>query len=195
METKCLEAITVYGASSRRIAPVFTDAARELGAEIARSGRLLVCGGGQTGVMGAAIDGALSAGGEAIGVLPQFMVDRNWNHPGLARMIATPDMHHRKRTMASLASAVIACPGGIGTFEELTEIITWRKLGLWSGNIVILNVDGYYDFLLSMFDSAIRHKFMSDADRDLWNIALTPSEAVRMACRPFEKVTEIRPKS
>lgn len=194
MESQCLNAITVYGASSRRIAPVYTDAAFALGEEIARAGRPLVCGGGKTGVMGAAIDGALAAGGEAIGVLPQFMVDRGWDHPGLTRMIAMPDMHRRKQTMAALASGMVACPGGVGTFEELMEIITWRKLGLWSGNIVILNVDGYYDPIIAMFDSAIRLDFMSEDDSSLWTLASTPAEAVELACCPYEKATEIRPK-
>ena len=194
MESQCLNAITVYGASSQRIATIFTDAAFALGAEIARAGRPLVCGGGRTGVMGAAIDGALSAGGEAIGVLPRFMVDRGWNHPGLTRLIAMPDMHRRKQTMATLASGVIACPGGVGTFEELMEIITWRKLGLWSGNIVILNVDRYYDPIIAMLSSAIRLDFMKEEDSSLWAIASTPAEAVRLACAPFEKATDIRPK-
>lgn len=194
MDSRCLNAITVYGASSRRISSVYTDAAFALGVEIARAGRPLVCGGGQTGVMGAAIDGALSAGGEAIGVLPQFMVDRGWDHPGLHRMIAMPDMHQRKQTMAALASAVIACPGGVGTFEELMEIITWRKLGLWSGNIVILNIDGYYDPILKMFELAIEQQFMHSDDSSLWAVAYNPVQAVTLACLPFEEATEIRPK-
>ncbi|MDE7125567.1 MAG: LOG family protein, partial [Muribaculaceae bacterium] len=90
-------------------------------------------------------------------------------------------------TMARLASAVVACPGGIGTFEELMEIITWRDLGLWNGNIVILNTDGYYDPLLHMLAKAAEENFMRSAGPELWSVAHTPEEAVRLALRPTEE--------
>lgn len=195
MYTDCINAITVYGASSRRINPAYLDAARELGRQIARAGRTLVCGGGQTGVMGAAIDGAIECGGTAVGVLPRFMVERGWEHPALSKMIVAEDMHSRKLTMASLASAAVACPGGVGTFEELMEIITWRKLGLWSGNVVILNTGGYYAPLLDMLDKAIREDFMHPDDIHLWHVAATPAEALRLATLPTEPVREFTPKS
>ena len=125
-DTSEARAIVVYGASSEDIKQEYKDAARETGKLIAEAGCALVCGGGRQGLMKAAIDGALDAGGEAIGVLPQFMIDNNWQHPGLTRMIATASMHERKHTMAMMAVAAIACPGGCGTFEELLEIITSR---------------------------------------------------------------------
>lgn len=170
--------ITVYGASSRRIDCRFIDAARHLGELIGRSGYTLVCGGGHTGVMGAAIDGVLSEGGEAVGILPAFMVERKWQHPGLTRMVSTSTMHERKSRMVEDACSIVACPGGVGTIEELMEIITWRKLGLWDGHIVILNVDGYYDPLLQMLHKGIEYDFMRSDDAGLWHVAATPEEAV-----------------
>ena len=100
------------------------------------------------GLMGAVTEGAIQAGGTAIGVLPQFMLDRGWNHPSLTTTIATPDMHARKHTMADMSRGAIALPGGIGTFEEMFEIITWRQLELYTGPMVIGNFMGFYDILL-----------------------------------------------
>lgn len=138
-------AVTVYGASSDQIDPCYKEAAYELGRRIAEAGCSLVCGGGKAGLMKAAIDGAVDAGGEAIGVLPHFMVENAWQYQRLTSMIDTPDMHSRKHTMARMSCAAIACPGGCGTFEELMEIITWRQLNLYRGQVVILNTAGYYD--------------------------------------------------
>ncbi len=183
-EVTCIGGITVYGASSDRIDSIYTDAARALGQEIARAGPPLVCGGGRYGIMGAATEGVLAAGGEAIGVIPGFMVERGWENPALSKMIVTDGMHSRKKTMATLSIAAIACPGGIGTFEELTEIITWRELGLWSGNIVILDTDGYYTPLLEMLGKAASLGFMRSGHQALWSVAHTPEEAVKMALMP-----------
>lgn len=175
------ECITVYCASSVTIDPVYFDAARELGAEIARRGMTLVTGAGSMGLMGAVNDAAMAAGGVTVGVIPQFMVDRGWHHKGLSRLEITDSMHSRKELMASLSRAAIALPGGIGTLEELLEIITWRQLGLYDGNVVIFNVGGYYDNLLAMLDTAISQNFMKADHRELWSVASTASEAVDQA--------------
>lgn len=131
--------------------------------------------------MGAAIDGAQAAGGVTIGILPQFMIDRGWNHPDLTQTISVADMHTRKAEMARLARLVVALPGGIGTFEELMEIITWRQLGLWAGEIWILNTLGYYDPILAMFRRAEEMGFMrkaaaAEAPDELFHVASTPEE-------------------
>lgn len=178
MEQSITDAICVYGASSSRIDPIYKDAARQTGQLIAMSGCPLVCGGGRGGLMAQAIEGANSKGGLTIGVLPQFMIDRQWQHPDLGRMIATPDMHRCKQTMASMSRAVIALPGGIGTLEELLEIITWRQLGLYNGNITILNTAGYYDPLIAMLERTIDQHFMRQGSHNLWHLASTPEEAV-----------------
>ena len=188
-DTSEARAIVVYGASSEDIKQEYKDAARETGKLIAEAGCALVCGGGRQGLMKAAIDGALDAGGEAIGVLPQFMIDNNWQHPGLTRMIATASMHERKHTMAMTAVAAIACPGGCGTFEELLEIITWRQLNLYRGQVVILNTDGYYDPMLQMFDRAIEQGFMHADHKRLFTVATTAAEAVAAALQPVDPRT------
>ncbi|MDE6367808.1 MAG: TIGR00730 family Rossman fold protein, partial [Muribaculaceae bacterium] len=141
----------------------------------------LVTGAGSMGLMGAVNDAAIAVGGTTIGIIPQFMVDRGWHHRGLSKLEITDSMHSRKEMMAELSQAAIALPGGIGTFEELLEIITWRQLGLYGGNIVIFNVNGYYDNLLAMLDTAINQHFMKADHRQLWSVANTASEAVDMA--------------
>ncbi len=180
------ESITVYGASSENIDAIYKEEAFELGRLIALSGHPLVCGGGKAGLMKAAIEGAIQAGGVTIGVLPEFMVERNWQHPSLTEMISTPDMHSRKRTMAQMSIAAIACPGGCGTLEELMEIITWRQLNLYRGRVVILNTGGYYDPLLDMLDRTIDSGFMRDDHKTLWEVSETPAEALALALKKLE---------
>lgn len=183
--TRKIPAITVYGASSRNIDSLYFEAARAVGAAAARAGAAIVDGGGATGLMGAVNDGCLEVGGTAIGVIPRFMNDRGWAHPGLSQLNVTDDMHSRKAMMASLATGIIALPGGVGTMEELLEIITWRKLNLFFGNIVILNTAGYWDNMLAMLNHAVGCGFMkSGSDERLWTVTDDPEEAVRIALTP-----------
>lgn len=179
-------AVTVYGASSPLVARKYKEAAFALGQALAEAGMDVVSGGGREGLMAAVIDGALGAGGRAIGVLPGFMVDRGWNHPALSEMITVDTMHERKRTMASLSRAAVALPGGCGTFEELLEIITWRQLGLYQGHVVILNVEGYYDPLIGMLDRSIAEHFMNDDHRKLWYVTDSVADAVARIAKPVE---------
>ena len=172
--------VVVYGASSADTEKVFVDAAFELGGLIARSGKRLVSGAGSTGLMAAVENGALDAGGVSIGIIPQFMVDNGWLHEGLTEVIITPTMHERKNRMAQMADAVVALPGGTGTFEELFEIITWKMLGLFVKPIIILNTDNYYDPLLDMLDRTAQRHFMNPVFKKLWAVAKTPEEAIRL---------------
>ena len=174
------ETIVVYGASSADAEKVFVDAAYQLGGLIAKAGKRLVSGAGSTGLMAAVENGALDAGGVSIGIIPQFMVDNGWLHEGLTETIITPTMHERKNRMAQMADAVIALPGGTGTFEELFEIITWKMLGLFVKPIVILNTDNYYDPLLQMLERTSDRHFMNPVFRRLWAVAQTPDEAIRL---------------
>lgn len=135
--------ICVYCASSNKVADIYGETAYELGALLAKEGITVVTGAGGIGLMRKVEDGALDNGGKAIGVIPQFMVEHGWHHTGLTELRITESMHERKQTMASLSDAVIALPGGCGTIEELSEIITWKQLGLYFNPIVILNVNGY----------------------------------------------------
>lgn len=171
--------IAVYCGSAVGKNPKFAEAARQLGAEIARHGLSLVYGGGNMGLMGEVGRAVRAAGGESIAVIPQFMVDRGWNDPDSSHTIITPSMHVRKETMASLAIGAIALPGGIGTWEELCEIITWRQLGLFKGQVVVLNIDGFYDALLSQFRIANAEGFLRGVpDSALFAVASSPKAAV-----------------
>lgn len=173
-----MKSITVYCASSVNIDPTFYEAARSLGAEIACRNIRLITGAGNMGLMGAVNDAAISEGGQTLGIIPQFMVDRGWHHSALGELMITDSMHTRKEKMAALADGIIALPGGIGTFEELLEIITWRQLGLYSGNIVIFNVDHYYDPLLQMLECAIEKNFMKADHADIWTVVYDAKSAV-----------------
>lgn len=121
----------------------------------------LVYGGGKVGLMGATADAALAAGAAVVGVIPQSLVEREVAHAGLSELHVVPDMHQRKFKMASLADAFVALPGGIGTFEELFEVWTWRHLGYHAKPIGLLNVAGYYDPLLNFLENACREGFVS----------------------------------
>lgn len=181
-ERKYGTAVTVYGASADGLDPVFHDAARILAFEAVRHNVAVITGGGTKGMMGAVNDAVLEAGGTAIGIIPQFMVDKGWGHQGLSAVEVTDGMHSRKALMARLSTGVIALPGGVGTLDELMEIITWRQLGLFDGNVVILNVDGYWDDLLAMLATAERRGFMRKGTRhDLWHVTSDPAEALRLA--------------
>lgn len=182
-------AITVYGASSSYINSEYIEAARQLGRYLAEAGFAVVNGGGSAGLMGAVNDGCLEAGGVAVGVIPGFMAERGWGHKELTKMIVTRDMHQRKEVMAGCADAVIALPGGVGTFEELLEIITWRQLGLFGGKVVMMNTRGYYDPLLRTLRHAEDEGFMrkgAQAERQLiWPVD-TPVQAVDEVLSPAE---------
>ena len=169
--------IAVYCASSDKVPQTYLDTARRAGEQLARAGAGLVCGGGRGGLMGAAIDGVLAAGGTAIGVLPQFMIERGWAHPGLTQTISTPTMHARKHTMASLSVGAIALAGGIGTLDELAEIMTLHQLGIFGGEVVIVNTLGYYDPLIAMFGRMRQQGFMR-GDLMPAHVAATPGEAL-----------------
>lgn len=173
-----IQSVCVYSASSTKIADCYFQAARELGELLEHHGIRLVNGAGNLGLMRACADACLEAGGQVTGVIPRFMVEQGWQHPGLTELIETEDMHTRKQTMARLSDGVIALPGGCGTLEELLEIITWKQLGLYLNPIVVLNTNGFYDPLLKMLDRAAEEHFMRPAHLDIWKVASTPTEAI-----------------
>lgn len=173
--------ITVYSASSGQVADSYLAAARHLGTLMARGGHTLINGAGRTGLMGATTDACLAAGGRAIGVIPEFMVEQGWQHDGMSELIVTPDMHRRKELMAERSDACIALPGGVGTLEELLEIITWKQLGLYLKPIVVLNTDDYFGPLLAQLDRAAAQHFMREQHKDIWRVATTPEEALTLA--------------
>lgn len=172
-----IKRVAVYAASSSQVSSEYIDAAAELGRTLAAEGIEIVYGAGKVGLMGALADAALDAGGKVTGVIPQFMVDNGWCREKLTNLIVTSDMHTRKEKIVSLADATIALPGGVGTLEELMEIITWKQLGLYADPIVILNTREYFNPLKEMLERAVEEKFMREIHRNLWSIADTPRQA------------------
>lgn len=175
-----IEKICVYCASSNKAAAIYNDTAYELGALLAKEGITVVTGAGSIGLMRRVEDGALEAGGNAIGVIPRFMVEQGWHHTELTELRITESMHERKQMMADLSDAVIALPGGCGTIEELSEIITWKQLGLYLNPIVILNINGYYDHFIAQLQTAIEENFMSELHGSIWSVATSPAEALEI---------------
>lgn len=173
-----IKSICVYCASSTKIDKAYFDAAEELGRLLGERNIRLINGGGNLGLMCAVSDATLAAGGGVTGVIPRFMVEQGWHHSKLTELIEVENMHERKQTMANLSNAVIALPGGVGTLEELLEIITWKQLGLYLNPIVILNINGYFDPLLDMLEKAIRENFMRHQHGDIWVVANTPEDAI-----------------
>ena len=175
-----IHSVCVYSASSTKINPVYFKAAEELGSLLAEHHIRLINGAGSIGLMCAVADAVLKNGGEVTGVIPRFMVEQNWHHTGLTELIEVESMHERKQKMANLSDGIVALPGGCGTLEELLEIITWKQLGMYLNPIVILNVNGFFDPLLEMLGKAIDENFMRQQHGDIWKVAQTPEEALRL---------------
>jgi uncharacterized protein (TIGR00730 family) len=150
--------------------PRFAAAADELGQLIGRSGWRLVYGGGRAGLMGRVADAALAAGAPTLGVIPRSLMVREVGHTGLGELLVVDTMHQRKQAMAEAADAFIALPGGIGTFEELFEVWTWRQLGYHDKPVGLLNVGGYYDGLLGFLDHSLGQAFISKEQHALLQV-------------------------
>ena len=149
-----MKAICVYCGANAGVDPVYADAARALGRALVENNLSLVYGGGNVGLMGIIADEVLRMGGEVTGVIPTALVEREVGHTGLTRQFIVKDMHERKAMMASLADGFIAMPGGMGTLEELFEMLTWSQLGIHAKPIGLLNVGGFYDGLSNFIQHA-----------------------------------------
>jgi len=174
----------VYCASSRRADPAYRAAARTLGRSLAEAGVEIAYGGGAIGSMGALADGALEVGGSVVGVLPRFMEELEWGHRGLSRLEIVNSMHERKAAMLAGADGVVALPGGCGTCEELLEAITWKRLGLFTAGIVLVNTRGFWDPLVTALGHAVDEGFMHEGHRAMWSVVGRPEdvlEALRQA--------------
>jgi uncharacterized protein (TIGR00730 family) len=147
--------------------PAYQAAAVAMGQAIVRHNMGLVYGGGNVGLMGTIADAVLTAGGEAIGVIPQFLQAKEVAHLGLTQLHVVESMHERKALMTDLSDAFVALPGGYGTFEEFCEILTWAQLKLHQKAFGLLNVEGYYDPLLELFDRAVTEKFLQPELRSI----------------------------
>jgi uncharacterized protein (TIGR00730 family) len=147
--------------------PAYAEAARRVGTALGRDGLGMVYGGGRVGLMGIVADSALAAGGRVVGVIPEAMSAKEIAHDGLTELIVVPGMHERKALMAERSRGFLALPGGVGTFEEFFEVLTWSILGIHRKPIGLLNVDGYYDPLLRLIDHAVDEGFLRAENRDI----------------------------
>lgn len=170
--------VCVYCASSRQCDPIYHQAAARLGRELARAGVAIVYGGGSVGSMGSLASAALAEGGRVIGVIPQFMYDLEWSHRALSELLVVNDMHERKRLMIDSVDAVVALPGGCGTFEELLEAMTWKRLGLFGGAIVIVNTEDFYRPLVELLERSIERRFMDERHRAMWTVVAEPEQVM-----------------
>ena len=162
-----LRAICVFCGASAGANPAYAAAARTVGTAIAARGIELVYGGGRVGLMGALADAALAAGGRVTGVIPSTLVDRELAHPGLHELRIVTTLHERKALMAELADAFLALPGGLGTLEELAEVLSWAQLELHAKPIGALDVEGYFGGLAGFLDHATAEGFIAPAQRRL----------------------------
>ena len=172
-----MQSICVFCGSSQGSDPAYTEAARSLGRTLAEANIRLIFGGGHVGLMGVLSNAALEAGGDVVGIIPKFLVERELAHAGLTDLRIVGSMHERKAMMSGLSNGFITLPGGAGTLEEFFEVLTWAQLGEHDKPCGLLNVAGYYDPLLAVFDHMVERGFLSDSNRSL---VLVESEPERL---------------
>ena len=186
--------ICVYCASSQECDPHYHAVAFELGALLAEAGCTVVYGGGSAGSMGAVANGALSKGGEVIGILPKFMADLEWGHQSLTRLELVEDMRERKHRLLTGSDAVVALPGGCGTLEELFEALTLKRLGLYFNPIILLDTRGFYSPLQKFMQQVIDQRFMNTEHLAMWSLVAEPVDvlpAIRSTPRWRDDAREI----
>lgn len=174
MNTSPAFSICVYCGSRNGDDPRFAEVARQVGTWIGAHGGQLVYGGGRNGLMGIVAQATMTAGGQVVGIIPSALVEKEWAHHGCTELHVVDTMHERKRMMAERADAFLALPGGIGTFEELFEVWTWRQLGYHDKPVGILNCNGYYDSLMAFIDQVVTHGFMGDWQTELVTVGTEP---------------------
>lgn len=175
-----MKSLCVYCGSSAGASPVYADAARRLAKVMVDDNIALVYGGGNVGLMGVIADEVLRLGGDATGVIPKALMDKEVGHQGLTRLHIVKDMHERKAKMAELSEGFVAMPGGIGTLEELFEVFTWSQLGFHEKPIGLLNVNGFYEGLIGFLDHVIQERFLRREQASLLVHAAEPHELVNL---------------
>lgn len=160
--------------------PILKDTVELLAETMVSQDITLVYGGGRVGVMGILADAVLQRGGKAIGVIPQFLMDKEVGHTGLTELRVVENMHQRKQVMNDLCQGIIMLPGGFGTLEEFFEVLTWLQLGLHNNPVGILNVNGFYDLLLKQMDLMVEQRFLKPANRALVLSSGDPIELISM---------------
>ncbi|MBC3931371.1 LOG family protein [Undibacterium curvum] len=183
-----MSAICVYCGSSPGTSPVYADSARQLAAELVARGHELVYGGGNVGLMGVIADEVMRLGGRVTGVIPQALMDKEVGHRGLTQLHVVANMHERKALMAELAQGFIAMPGGIGTLEELFEVMTWSQLGFHHKPVGLLNTQGFYDGLIQFLQHTTEQGFLRPAHQAILQASANPAQLLDLlaAYRPVD---------
>ncbi len=184
--------VCVYCASSDYSDAVYLNAAYRLGEILAQESITVVYGGGSAGLMGKLAEGALSKKGTVVGIIPQFMYDLEWGHNGLTDLQIVEGMNERKELMRNGTSAAIALPGGSGTFEELFETITQKRLGVYLSPIILVNINGFFNSCIELLDKAISENFMDKRSRMMWTVVNDSSEVVNAIKNSPEWSSEAR---
>ncbi|NCF61255.1 MAG: TIGR00730 family Rossman fold protein [Gammaproteobacteria bacterium] len=168
--------VTVYASSSNALAENYYDAARRLGTVLGQSGLDIVYGGGGVGLMRAMADNALAEGAHVHGVIPEFLNTVEHGHSNLSRLEVVADMRERKHRMLVDSDAVVSLPGGSGTFEEVFEVLTLKRLGDFLGPVILVNTNRYFDRLVDFLQHSVRENFMSEIHLDMWSVVAEPEE-------------------
>lgn len=172
--------VCVFCGSGSGFNPVYSETARKLGLLLAHASVRLIYGGGNIGLMGIVADAVMEAGGKVTGVLPAFLLDREVGHRGITDLEVVKSMHQRKQRMADLSDAFIALPGGWGTLEELSEILTWKQLGLITQPIALLNTNRFFDPLLSQMRLMVQEGFLQPGNFDFLHVENTPEKLLSL---------------
>jgi uncharacterized protein (TIGR00730 family) len=178
LDTHHVKMVTVYASSSAALKPVYYDAARRLGEILALAGKSIIYGAGGGGLMGALADGALSKHGEVRGVVPGFLQDLELTHRGLTSLKVVGDMRERKHLMLQDSDAVVTLPGGSGTYEELFEALTMKRLGQWVGPIIVVNTNGFYNGLMEFLKHSVEERFMGSSHLKMWSVVDDPEQVL-----------------
>lgn len=175
-----MQSICVFCGANYNGDPTLMEAIEQLAETMTAQHISLVFGGGKVGVMGLLANAVIKRNGKAIGVIPQFLMDKEVGHTGLTELHIVESMHQRKQLMNDLCDGIIMLPGGFGTLEEFFEVLTWLQLGLHHHPVGILNVNGYYDFLLKQMDVMVEQRFLKQANRELVITSADPIELVKL---------------
>lgn len=171
-----IKTVCVYCSSSNEIDKSYFEAAEKVARILVENNIIVVFGGGSFGLMGKIADTVIALNGEIVGIMPNFMKAIEWDHKGVYNFHFVEDMHARKKKFIDSSDALISLPGGSGTFEELLEAITLKRLGLHDLPIIIVNTNGYYDPLIEMLNRAVEQRFLKPEHNELWHVISTPDE-------------------
>ena len=170
--------VTIFASSSAALRTAYYNAARRTGEILASAGKSIIYGAGGGGLMGSVADGALSKDGKVYGVVPGFLQDLELTHRGLTDLKIVDDMRTRKHLMLEGSDAVVTLPGGSGTYEELFEALTMKRLGQWVGPVIIVNTDGFYDGLLKFMRHSVDERFMGRNHLNMWTVVDEPEQII-----------------